>query len=128
MSAARDSGVSEGWQDQEDQPQDVVLDVVDLVVEVGHPCLLPAPGVLELGHLAAQRVGAPEVVDTAALGRRHQPGRRVVGDPRHRPLLQRGEQRVLREVLGQVDVTRHPGESTKNEAGRLGPPRGDHDP
>ena len=95
-------GRQRGVAGEEDQPQDVVLDVVDLVVEVGHRRLLPAAGVLELGDLATQRLGAPEVVDAAALGGRHQPGDRIVRDARHRPLLQRGDERVLRQVLGEA--------------------------
>jgi hypothetical protein len=39
------------------------------------------------------------------LGRGHQPGARVVRDARLRPLLQRRDERLLREVLGEGDVT-----------------------
>ncbi len=107
---------------QEDQAQDVVLDVVDLALEVGHVRLLSSGGALELGDLAAQVVGAPEVVDAAALGGRHQPGARVLGHAGDRPLLERGDQRVLGEVRRELDVAGHPGEGA-DEAGRVGPPR-----
>ena len=35
----------------------------------------------------------------------------------------RGDERVLRQVLGELHITSHPGECA-DEAGRLGPPRG----
>ena len=38
------------------------------------------------------------------LRRGHEPGARVVRDARLRPLLERGDERVLREILGQADV------------------------
>lgn len=107
---------------QEDQAQDVVLDVVDLGVEVGHLLLL-STGVAELLGLAAQGVGAAEVVDAAALGRRHEPGGRVVRHPARRPLLEGCDEGVLGEVLGELDVARHPGEGS-HEPRRLSPPRG----
>ena len=95
---------------EEDQPQHVVVDVVDESVEVGHLHLLPFQGVAELRRTTAQGVGAPERVDAASLGGLHQPGRRVVGDAVARPLLQRGDERVLGEVLGEGEVAGHPGE------------------
>ena len=109
---------------QEDEPQDVVLDVVDLAVEVGHLLLLSAAGVFELRDLAAQVVGAPEVVDAAPLRGGHQPRDRVLRDAGRGPLLERGHECVLRQVLGELHVAGHPGEGA-DEAGRLGPPRGD---
>ena len=109
---------------QEDEPEDVVLDVVDLAVEVGHLLLLSPAGVLELRDLAAKAVGAPEVVDAAPLRGGHQPRDRVLRYAGRGPLLERGHECVLRQVLGELHVTGHPGESA-DEAGRLGPPRGD---
>src|SRR5207249_11297831 len=41
-------------------------------------------------------------------------------DPSLRPLLERGDERVLREILGQPDVTHYPGESG-DEPGGLDP-------
>ncbi len=123
-------GGERGVAREEDQPQDVVLDVVDLGVEVRHVHLLPCLGPVstaELGDLAPLRLRTADVVDPAALGGRHQPGAGVVGDAGDGPLLEGGEERVLREVLGERDVARHPGERA-DEAGRLGPPGGDDGP
>ncbi len=108
---------------QEDEPQDVVLDVVDLGVEVGHSPPLPV-GMLELRNLAAKDVCAPEVIDAAPLRGGHQPRRRVLRYAGSGPLLERGHERVLRKILGELHVTGHPGEGA-DEAGRLGPPSGD---
>ena len=117
-------GSQGGMAGQEDEPQDVVLDVVDLAVEVGHLVLLSPSDVFELRDLAAQVVRAPEVVDGAPLRDGHQPRDRVLRDAGRGPLLQRGHECVLGQVLGQVDVPGHPGESA-DEAGRFGPPRGE---
>ncbi len=60
-------------------------------------------------------------VDRAMLRGGHEPGARVVRDARLRPLLERGDERVLREILGQADVAHDPRE-TGDEPGRLDPP------
>ena len=112
---------------QEDEPEDVVLDVVDLGVEIRHVSLLAPTGVFELRDLAVQRCGAPEVVDAAPLRDGHQPPRRVLRHARRRPLLERSHECVLRQVLGESDITGHPRECA-DEAGRFGPPRGDDGP
>ena len=124
VSAARESADREGWQDRKIESEDVVLDVVDLGVEVGHVRLLPTTGVLELRELVMKDVGAPEVIDGSSLGDGHQPPAGFSGTPARRPLLERGHERVLRQVLGESDITRHPREGA-DEAGRVGPPRGD---
>jgi hypothetical protein len=108
---------------QEDESEDVVLDVVDLGIEVGHIRLLPATGVLELRELVVKGLAAPEVIDGSPLGDGHQPPRRVLRYAGCRPLFERGHERVLRQVLGESDITRHPREGA-DEAGRVGPPRG----
>ena len=43
------------------------------------------------------------------------------GTPDSRPALQRGDQRVLRQVLGEADVAHHPRQAG-DQAGRLDPP------
>ncbi len=107
---------------QEDQPEDVVLDVVDLRVEIGHGCLVEGLGAGQLVGLATQVLRAAELVDAPPPGRGHQPPGGVGGDAVLRPLLQGRDQGVLGQVLGQADVPGHPGER-RDEAGRLGPPR-----
>src|SRR4051794_5250460 len=109
---------------QEDEPQDVVLDVVHLAEEVGHLLLLTSVGVLQLRDLVTHAGRAPKVVDAASLRDGHQPRTRVLRDPGRWPLLERCHECVLRQVLGEVHIPGHPGQST-DEAGRLGPPRGE---
>jgi len=55
------------------------------------------------------------------LGGSHQPGAGVIRDARLRPLLEGGNERVLREFLGKADVADDPRESRDNP-GRLDPP------
>jgi len=68
----------------------------------------------------AQRVDRPTFRDG------HQPGAWVLRYARVRPLLQRGDEGVLREVFGQPDVAHDPGDPG-DHPGRLDPPyRVDH--
>jgi hypothetical protein len=46
-----------------------------------------------------------EVINGTMLGGGHEPGARVVRDARLRPLLKRGDEGILRQVLGKADVT-----------------------
>jgi hypothetical protein len=108
----------------EDQPQDVVLHLVDLRREVGLVELLED---LQLAAeqllLALERDAAAQRVDAAALGGGHEPGGRVVRDARLRPLLQRGDERVLGQVLGHRHVAHDPSQPG-DQPGRLDPPDG----
>ncbi len=97
-----------------DQAQDVVRHVVDLRDEVGLVELLED---LQLtpDHLllALERDAAAQRVDAPALRGGHEPGTRMVGDALLRPLLQRGDERVLGQVLGHrhvADDTSQPGD------------------
>src|SRR2546430_4529958 len=65
-------------------------------------------------------VAAPEI-DGTMLRCGHKPGTRVVRDARLRPLLERGDQSVLRELFGQTHITHDPRE-TSNDPGGLDPP------
>src|SRR4030088_768870 len=61
------------------------------------------------------------MIDRALLGGGHEPGARVVRDARLRPLLERGDESILRKVLGQTDIAddpRQPGDEPR----RLDPP------
>ena len=93
----------------EDQPQEVVADVVvHGGVEVRRERRPPGLQVAgELLVLALQPRAAAQLVDGAVLGRGHQPGARVARDAFRGPLLERRDQRVVRQVLGQSKVAHH---------------------
>jgi len=64
---------------------------------------------------------SPEVIDGTMLGGRHEPGARIVRNTGLRPLLERGDQSILREIFGNTDVPHDPRE-TGDEPWRLNPP------
>src|SRR5947208_9114185 len=108
---------------REDEAQAIVADVI---VEGGREIrlgmLLPGQELgTELLMLAVQQLAAAKLVDGAPLRGGHQPGARVVGNARLGPPLERGDQRVLRQVLRQADVARHAREPG-DEPGRLDAP------
>src|SRR5207302_6507620 len=75
----------------------------------------------ELFVLALERLTPPDQIGRSVLGRRHQPGSRPLRHAGDGPLLERGNERVLRELLGGPDVAdeaSQPGD----EPGRLDPP------
>ena len=97
----------------EDEAQEVVADiVVERGVEIRRGLLLLG---LELAAklvvLALGELASAQAVDCAMLGGGHEPGARVVRDARLRPALERSDQRVLGELLGQADVAHHAGEA-----------------
>ena len=108
----------------EDQAQDVVLNVVDLRGQVGLIELLQdfqlAPDQLVL---ALERDAPAQCIDAPALGGGHQPCARLVRDPRLRPLLKRGDERVLGQVLRHRHVA-HDASQPGYQPGRLDPPDG----
>ncbi len=63
----------------------------------------------DLLMLALAHPVAPEGVDGAAFGDRHQPGAGIGRDAEARPFGERDDQSVLRQFLGKVDVARPPG-------------------
>ena len=90
----------------EDQSQHVVVDVVGVPTEVGI-----RPGVQVAGHLHILRVETflpTPAIDCPSLGHGGEPGARISRDTRLRPLRQRLDQRLLRQVLGDTDITHHP--------------------
>ena len=108
---------------REHQAQEVVSDViVDRAVEIRHGHLLLC---IELATkflvLALEELFSAEQVDRTMLRRGHQPGAWVVRDPRLRPLLQRGDEGILCELLGKTDVAHDPRE-TGDDFGGLDPP------
>ena len=108
----------------EDQAQQVVADVVvERRVEVAarRSRARASSSRPSSSCLRSSSLRAAELVDGAVLGRGHQPGARVVRDARLRPLLERGDQRVLRQLLGQADVAHH-ARQAGDEPRRLDPP------
>ena len=61
---------------------------------------------LALAHLVA-----PEGVDGAPFGDGHQPGSRIVRNAGPRPLGQGDDQRVLRQLLGTIDIPHDAGQA-----------------
>jgi hypothetical protein len=102
----------------EHQAQDVVGDRVRLLV-------LDAAGDLASDQrvLVLQRRAAPHQVDRLALGGGGQPAARVRRDALDRPRLQRGHERVLREILGDADVAHEPCDGRDHARGLDSPDR-----
>src|SRR6266581_7038516 len=101
----------------EHEAQEVVADVVVHAIDQGGFVVRRRHLLLEL-HLAGQlfvlaleELVAAEVIERAVLGGGHEPGARVVRNARPGPGLERGEEGVLRELLGEADVAHHPREA-----------------
>ena len=86
---------------REHEAKKVVADVVvDGGVQVGNGrVLLRVELVSELLVLALEQLASPKQIDRAMLRRGHEPCTRIVRDPCRRPLLERNEKRILREIL-----------------------------
>ena len=104
----------------EDEAQQVVADVVvERGFEIGRGELaLDREIVAVFLVLAALQLVAAQPVERAVLRRRHQPGARIVRDARLGPALERDDERVLRELLGDADVAHHAREP-RDQPGRL---------
>src|SRR6266849_5662863 len=63
------------------------------------------------------------MIDRTMLRDAGEPGSGVIRDARARPLLERGDEGVLRKLLGQPDVTDNPSD-TSDDSGGLDPPNG----
>ena len=107
--AARASADSTGWQAVNIEPQEIVTDVIiERGFELEGECLLALFEILpELFVLPIEHFGAAEVIDRAMLGGGHQPGAGVVRDARCGPLLERGNERVVREIFGKPHIAHH---------------------
>ena len=104
----------------EDEAEQLVADVVvGLRGEVG--LLVRLELARDLLLLAFEGLRAPQAVDRLVLGGAHEPGARVVRHARLRPLLQGGDERILREVLGKADVADDAREAG-DQPGGLDPP------
>ena len=75
----------------------------------------------QLAELTVQPFPPAEMIDGAVLCGGHQPRAWVARHTSAGPLLQRGDQRILRKFLGKTDVADDPGETADNLCG-LDPP------
>ena len=106
-------GGQHGMAGSEDQPQEVVADLVgtgrvERVNEIRHDQRLLGLEVLaDLVQLGLQHLVAAQPVECAILGRGHEPGAGLVRHALGGPMLQGGDQRVLRQFLGHSDVAHH---------------------
>ncbi len=71
--------------------------------------------------LALQEFEAAQLIKRAVLGGYHQPGSRVAWDTGFGPLLERGHQRILCQLLGKSHVAQHSREF-RNDFGRFHSP------
>ena len=108
---------------REDQPQQVVADVVvHRGLEIAREGVLPLFEIVtELVVLAIEHLAAAEMIDGAMLGGGHQPGAGVVRNARRRPLFERRDERVLREIFGEPDVA-HDAREAGDDLRRLDAP------
>ena len=67
--------------------------------------------------LTRQHAPPPQLIDGAVLGGRHQPGTGVVGNAVLRPVLERSDERILRQLLRQPDVAQHAREAGDESRG-----------
>ncbi|MGB7052182.1 MAG: hypothetical protein WBG41_11480 [Acidimicrobiales bacterium] len=86
----------------EDQSQDVIVDVIGINrIRWKHVC----NGSPDFGQLASVGLLPAHEIDGPVLGRRHEPGTWIVRDARLRPDLKRSDQTILRQFLGDSDIT-----------------------
>src|SRR5438270_4613412 len=112
---------------REYESKKIIADVVfvcgvDCSIEIFHSRLLPRLDVAtELLVLALDSLFSAKKINRTMLTGGHEPGTRVAGDTRLRPLLERGDESILCELLGKTDIAHNPRE-TRDEPGRLDPP------
>jgi hypothetical protein len=75
----------------------------------------------ELRVFAVEELTAAQGINGTVLGGSHEPGTRIARDARFRPLFERGNQGVLRQLLGHADIPYDAGKSG-DEAGRFDSP------
>src|SRR5205823_6132445 len=110
----------------EHEAQQVVADgIVDCGVEIRPPVPTDLDLVPELLVLTVEHLAAAQLVDRAMLRGGHEPGSRVVRDTRLGPALERYDERVLCQVLGQADVAGDPSEPGDQPGGLDAPHRVD---
>jgi hypothetical protein len=73
--------------------------------------------------LALDQLPATQPVNRSMLCCTHEPRTGIARNTRLRPLLESGNQSILRQFFGKSNVTDHPGQ-TRNKSRRLDPPEG----
>ena len=97
--------------DEHEAEEIVAHVVVERRVEVRHGLLLlHLELVAEEVVLPREHLVAPHVVDGAMLGRGHEPGPGLARDAALGPALERGDECILRHLLGEPDVAHDSGE------------------
>jgi hypothetical protein len=111
-------GGEDGMAGDEDEPEEVVADgVVESGVEVGRGLFEGFEFAAELFVFALGDSVAAEEIDGAAFGGCGEPCRGIIGDTRLWPLLECGDECLLREVFGEADVTGEARESGDDARG-----------
>ena len=110
MSAARDRDRQYRVAGNEDQPEPVVLDLVT-DVRFHHQRFVGERLDSDPGVLGFEGPAAAEPVDGLAPADGHQPGARIEGYPRLRPLAQSVNEGVLGQVFGPPHVTDKAGQA-----------------
>ena len=109
----------------EDEPEQIVADtirpLVDRRLEIGNGLLFAGELAADLFVLALEPFGPAPVVDGPVLRRGHEPGARVARNARRRPLLERRDECVLGQILGNADVAHNP-RKPSNEPRRFDSP------
>src|SRR5947208_10245956 len=90
----------------EDEPQEIVFNVLvhGSLDFLGGSFLLRLKIATDLLVLALEALVAAKKVDGAMLGGGHEPGAGIVRHSRFGPALQRGDERVLREIFGNANI------------------------
>ena len=106
----------------EHEPEQVVADVlVERGLEIRTDRRLDDGVGCNLLVRALQHLLPPELVEGPVLRRGHEPGARILRDAGLGPALERGDQRLLGQILGEADFADHADEATEKPRG-LDPP------
>ena len=109
----------------ENEPQQLVADViVQRGIPIGHGLLLGHHVIGDQLVFALEHPAAPQMIEGAALGGRHQPGAGPLRHAHRGPAFQSGQQRFLRQIFGQRHIAEHPRQAG-DQPGLLDPPDGE---
>src|SRR5450432_2021108 len=97
--------------DEQEAQQVIANVVVESGIQIRHGHLFGAKLAAKLLMLAIEKLGPAEMVHRTMFGGGHEPGARVVRDARLRPSLERGDESILREILGKTDIAHDPREA-----------------